>query len=117
MAHAILISPIGYRDPNQIYRIIRTKSRVYGPMGSIVEWQSLATQEYRYKILIAISKFWELFGVYRPIRYEKPIEAGDFDKAMENNIQDGHTLLAEYLEKPEPKLGGSPHESAPPDDE
>jgi hypothetical protein len=48
MAHAILISPIGYRDPNQIYRIIREKSRVQGPMGSIVEWQSLRTQEYRY---------------------------------------------------------------------
>lgn len=117
MAHAILISPIGYRDPNQIYRIIRTKSRVYGPMGTIVEWQSLATQEYRYRILVAISKFWEIFGVYRPIRYEKPVPAGDFETMLENNVHNGHTLLAEYLDKPEPKLGGGPHESSSSEDE
>lgn len=116
MAHAILISPIGYRDPNQIYRIIRTKSRVQGPMGTIVEWQSLATQEYRYKLLIGISKLWELFGVYRPIRYEKPVPAGDFDNSVHPEMHDGHSLLLDYLDKPEPKLGGGPRESAPPDE-
>ncbi|MBN1535303.1 MAG: APC family permease [Anaerolineales bacterium] len=116
MAHAILISPVGYRDPNQIYRIIRTKSRVYGPMGTIVEWQSLATQEYRYRILVAISKFWELFGVYRPLRYEKPISAGDYEEKVENGKTQGASILMEYLDKSEPKLGGAPHETTPPDE-
>jgi hypothetical protein len=97
MAHAILISPIGYRDPNQIYRIIRVKSRVQGPMGSIVEWQSLKTQEYRYAILIAITRFWELFGVRRPVRYEKPIPAGSYDLTMVEGESGDHSLLKEYL--------------------
>jgi hypothetical protein len=96
MAHAILISPIGYRDPNQIYRIIREKSRIEGPMGSIVEWQSLRTQEYRYTLLVAIARFWELFGVRRPIRYEKPITAGDFDQAAHG---DHSSFLKSYLEE------------------
>ncbi|MGE5222746.1 MAG: hypothetical protein ACM3PY_09920 [Omnitrophica WOR_2 bacterium] len=99
MAHAILISPIGYRDPDQIYRIIRVKSRVQGPMGSIVEWQSLKTQEYRYAILIAITRFWELFGVRRPVRYEKPIPAGSYDLTMGDGESGDHSLLKEYLGK------------------
>jgi hypothetical protein len=97
MAHAILISPIGYRDPNQIYRIIREKSRVEGPMGSIVEWQSLRTQEYRYTLLVSIARFWELFGVRRPVRYEKPVPVGDFDQAKHG---DQSSFLKSYLEKP-----------------
>jgi len=96
MAHAILISPIGYRDPNQIYRIIREKSRVEGPMGSIVEWQSLRTQEYRYTLLVSIARFWELFGVRRPVRYEKPVPAGEFDQATHG---DQSSFLKSYLEK------------------
>jgi hypothetical protein len=96
MAHAILISPVGYRDPNQIYRIIREKSRIEGPMGSIVEWQSLRTQEYRYTLLVAIARFWELFGVRRPIRYEKPVAAGDFDQATHG---DHSSFLKSYLEE------------------
>ena len=40
-ANLLLISPIGYREPNQIYRIVREKARVQGAMASIVEWQSL----------------------------------------------------------------------------
>ncbi len=96
MAHAILISPVGYRDPNQIYRIIREKSRVEGPMGSIVEWQSLRTQEYRYTLLVSIARFWELFGVRRPVRYEKPVPAGEFDQATHG---DQSSFLKSYLEK------------------
>ncbi len=34
--------------PAQIHRIVREKARVQGAMGSIVEWQSLKMQEYRY---------------------------------------------------------------------
>jgi len=116
-AHAILISPIGYRDPNQIYRIIREKSRIHGPMGSIVEWQSLKTQEYRYMLLIAISRFWELFGVRRPMRYEKPVSAGDYEEAM--NSSQSVTFLQQYLDsqpKSEPRLGGIPKEVAHPEE-
>lgn len=96
MAHAILISPIGYRDPDQIYRIVRVKSRVEGPMGAIVEWQALKAQEYRFKLLIAIARFWELFGVRRPVRYEPPVQAGDFEQAVDVGNQQ-HTYLKPYL--------------------
>ena len=47
-AHAMLLSPLGYREPKQIHRIVRDKARVQGAMASIVEWQSLKMQEYRY---------------------------------------------------------------------
>ncbi len=47
-ANGMLISPSGFRDPKQIHRIVREKARVQGSMGSIVEWQSLKMQEYRY---------------------------------------------------------------------
>jgi amino acid transporter len=83
MAHAILVSPIGYRTPGDIHRIIRDKSRILGQMGNIVEWQSLAVQEYRYRLLGGIAKFWELFGVRRPLRYEPPLAAGDYLEAAE----------------------------------
>jgi hypothetical protein len=118
MAHAILISPIGYRDPNQIHRIVRVKSQVEGQMGSIVEWQSLKTQEYRYALLVAITRFWELFGVRRPLRYEKPVPAGEYDQAIQ--IEPSHTLLQQYLDnqpKPEPRLGGKPNETAAPENQ
>jgi hypothetical protein len=85
IAHAILISPLGYRDPKQIHRIIRDKSRVVGSMGNIVEWQSLRAQEYRYNILVLISQFFELFGVRRPVRFEKPVEAGAYEDV---NLED-----------------------------
>ena len=105
MAHAILISPVGYRDPNQIYRIIREKSRIEGPMGSIVEWQSLRTQEYRYTLLVSIARFWELFGIRRPVRYEKPVPAGEFDQAT-------HGDHSSFLKS---KLDESPGSENPPE--
>ena len=71
IAHAILLSPAGYRDPRQIHRIIHEKSRVEGPMGNIVEWQSLRTQEYRYRLLMGIAHFAELFGVRKPARFSR----------------------------------------------
>lgn len=83
MAHAILLSPIGYREPEQIRRIVREKARAEGPTGAIVEWQSLRAQEYRYHLLVAISRFWELFGVRRPMRFEAPVPAGDYDELIE----------------------------------
>ena len=110
-AHAILISPVGYRDPNQIYRIIRTKSRVEGPMGAIVEWQSLRTQEYRYRLLVAIARFWEWFGVRRPARFEPPIVAGDYDEVMNGDFTHGRSYLDPYLDAASDKPGSG--ESTP----
>jgi len=106
MAHAILLSPVGYRDPDQIYRIIRVKSRITGPMGGIVEWQSLRTQEYRYRLLALIAHFWELFGVRRPVRWEPPIPAGEYDESMQDLHEGSPSLL-------EPFLNSSPAASDP----
>ena len=119
IAHAILLSPAGYRDPRQIHRIIREKSRVEGPMGNIVEWQSLRTQEYRYRLLIGIARFAELFGVRRPTRFEPPIPAGDYDEAISSDHPDTPSLLEQYLKdnKEEPRLGGKPMEAGPGDEE
>lgn len=117
-AHAILISPIGYRTPRDIHRIIRDKSRVQGQMGNIVEWQSLKVQEYRYRLLVAVARFWEWFGVRRPLRFEPPIPAGEFETAM--NHDENETFLDQFLArkpKRKPKLGGAPKETAPGDEE
>jgi hypothetical protein len=118
-ANLMLISPIGYREPKQIHRIVREKARVQGAMASIVEWQSLRMQEYRYSILqrtaILVSRFFELFGVRRPLRYEPaPVPAGDYDHALHVDHPDAPSLLVDYLEpEKEPKLGGSPKETVP----
>ncbi len=115
VAHGLLVSPIGFRDATQIHRIIREKARIQGAMGSIVEWQSLKMQEYRYSILIAITRFFELFGIRRPTRYEpEPIPAGDYDQAIHVDHPEAPSLLAPYLESPqEPMLGGKPKETEP----
>jgi hypothetical protein len=118
MAHAILISPIGFRTPQGIHRIIRDKSRVQGQMGKIVEWQSLRVQEYRYRLLIGVAHFWEWFGLRRPLRFESPVPAGEFETAM--NHDETKTFLDQYFAgKPfrKPKLGGAPKEPAPADEE
>jgi hypothetical protein len=114
-AHAILVSPIGYRNAKSIHRIVREKSRVQGPMGNIVEWQSLRTQEYRYNLLVLISRFWELFGVRRPLRYEPPVPAGEYEEVIHGHEHGATTVLDQYLEsqpKPEPHIGGAPSETA-----
>jgi hypothetical protein len=112
-AHLMLLSPLGFREPKQIHRIVRDKARVQGAMASIVEWQSLRMQEYRYSILIGIARFFELFGVRRPIRYEQPAFAGDYDHALHVDHPEAPSLLEQYLDHPEPRLGGVPNETAP----
>jgi hypothetical protein len=112
-AHMMLLSPLGYREPRQIHRIVRDKARVQGAMASIVEWQSLRMQEYRYSIIIGIARFFELLGVRRPIRYEKPVVAGDYDHALHVDHPDAPSLLEQYLDRPGPKLGGAPKETEP----
>jgi len=118
-ANMLLISPIGYRGPKQIYRIVREKARVQGAMASIVEWQSLKMQEYRYSVLVWIARLFELFGIRRPVRYETPVPAGDYDHALHEDHAEAPSLLLQYLErKPrKPKLGGAPRQTAHGNDE
>jgi hypothetical protein len=114
-AHAMLISPLGYRDPRQIHRIVREKAKVQGAMASIVEWQSLRMQEYRYslisRIAIYTSRFFELFGVRRPLRYTPaPVSAGDYNEAIHVDHPDAPSLLLQHLEAESvPHLGGAPN--------
>ena len=123
-ANLLLISPIGYRDPKQIYRIVREKARVQGSMASIVEWQSLKMQEYRHtlrgRVLAVVTRFFELFGVRRPVRYEPdPIVAGDYNHAVHSDHPDAPSLMTQYLEskpKRKPKAGGAPKETNPDED-
>jgi hypothetical protein len=113
VAHGILLSPLGYRTPKQIHRIVRQKARVQGAMASIVEWQSLKMQEYRYALLAGIARFFELFGVRRPVRYEKPVVAGDYDHALHVDHPEAPSLLEQYLDEPvEPHIGGQPNVTA-----
>jgi amino acid permease-like protein len=117
VANAVLISPAGFREPIQIHRIVREKARVQGAMASIVEWQSLRMQEYRYSILIGIAGFFELFGVRRPVPYTQPAFAGDYDHALHVDHPEAPSLLEQYLDHPAPKVGGAPRETAPGEEE
>jgi amino acid transporter len=113
-ANLLLISPIGIRTPKQIHRIVREKARVQGSMASIVEWQSLKMQEYRYTVLVAVTRLFELLGIRRPLRYEPPVPAGDYDHALHSDHPEAPSFLAQYLDKKEePRLGGKPKETAP----
>jgi hypothetical protein len=118
-AHLVLLSPVGYRDPKQIHRIVREKARIQGAMGSIVEWQSLKMQEYRYSLLVGIARFFELFGIRRPVRYEPPVDAGDYDHALHVDHPDAPSILEQYLDSNAraPKLGGAPRQTIPGDEE
>jgi hypothetical protein len=121
-ANLLLISPIGYRDPTTIHRIVRDKARVQGSMASIVEWQSLKMQEYRHsargRVVIIVTQFFEIFGVRRPVRYEpEPIAAGDYNHAVHSDHPEAPSLLEPYLNPPqEPKVGGAPKETSPGED-
>ena len=77
-------------------------------MASIVEWQSLRMQEYRYALLVGICRFFELFGVRRPVRYEPPVAPGEYETAIHS--ANAEEFLAPYLAKAAAKppiMGGS----------
>lgn len=115
MAHLVLLSPIGYRQPEQIHRIVRQKARVQGTMANIVEWQALRMQGYRYRLLIGIARFFEALGIRRPVRYEPPPPAGTYEEAIQEHVSEAPSLLEQFLEPaPEPHLGGAPNVTAPP---
>jgi hypothetical protein len=118
-AHLVILSPLGYRDPKQIHRIVRDKARIRGAMASIVEWQALKMQEYRYSLLVAIARFWQFFGINRPVRYDPPVAAGDYNEALHVDHPNAPSLLEQYLDqKPTtPKVGGAPRQTAPGDEE
>jgi hypothetical protein len=96
-ANLMLLSPIGYRTPKQIHRIVRKKARVEGHMASIVEWQSLKMQEYRYSILSGITRFFEIFGIRRPGQYPKPAEAGAYDEAI--HALNADSFILQFMSK------------------
>ena len=55
-----------------------------------------------------------VFGIFKPTRFEEqavPIPAGQFEAALAHSEEE--TFLDQYLEKPEPRVGGAPKESAP----
>jgi hypothetical protein len=114
MAHVILLTPAGYRDPEDIHRVIREKSRITGKMGNIVEWQSLRIQEYRYLMMMKVAEFFGIFGIFKPLRFENleaPIAPGPFEAAL--NHGDHQTFLDQFLDHPEPRVGGAPKEAEP----
>jgi len=113
VANLVLISPSGVRDPLTIHRIVRDKARVQGAMASIVEWQSLRMQEYRYQVLSVMARFFEIFGIRRRIGLEAPVSAGDYNHALHVDHPEAPSLLEQYLEKPEPKVGGAPKQTEP----
>ena len=118
-AHLMLLSPFGYRDPRQIHRIVREKARVQGAMASIVEWQSLRMQEYRYSLILRVAiyaaRFFELFGIRRPVRYEPvPVPAGDYDHALHVDHPDAPSFMQQYLEEEiKPRRRERPEDTAP----
>jgi hypothetical protein len=81
-------------------------------MASIVEWQSLKMQEYRYTLYNHLAKALEVFGIRKLARFEHPVPAGEFEDAMHNDHPEAPSFLHQYMPKPEPKLGGKPNQTA-----
>jgi hypothetical protein len=120
VAYIILLSPAGYRNPQDIHRIIREKSRVQGVMGNMVEWQSLKMQQYRYTVMLSIAHFAALFGILKPLRFEQdvPPSPGEFEDALKDNGAEG--FIDQYLKakpKRKPRLGGVAKGTNPEKDE
>jgi hypothetical protein len=63
IAHLVLLSPAGFREARQVNRIVHEKARVQGGMASIVKWQAYKMQEYRFRLMLGVTSFLELFGI------------------------------------------------------
>jgi hypothetical protein len=116
-AHALLLSPLGSRAPEQIHRIVVQKARVHGTMASIVEWQSLRMQQYRYFILKNVAQFFVIFGVHRPFPLEEPMNPGFYDDAVHAHDPNAPSYLTRLLQPVPvaPHLGGAPNVTDSPD--
>ncbi len=112
LANVLLLSPGGQRNAQDIHRIVREKARVQGSMASIVEWQSLKMQEYRYTLYNHLVDLMATFGVRKLARFEQPIAAGEFEDALHSDHPEAPSFLDQYIPKPEPKLGGKPKQTA-----
>lgn len=77
-AHLILMSNAGKRSPEQIKYIVRERARVQGAMASIVEWQSLKMQEYRYHLLTGVNRRLGKFGLNFQLG-PAPLAAGPYN--------------------------------------
>jgi energy-converting hydrogenase Eha subunit C len=49
--------------------------------------------------LIAVHRFWELFGVRRPISNDSPPQAGDYDHALHVDHPETPSILLDYMGK------------------
>ncbi|MCL4560548.1 MAG: APC family permease [Chloroflexi bacterium] len=116
-AHLLLLSPAGQRKPEQIHSLVNEKARVRGTMASIVEWQSLRMQEYRYGILLHLARVFDVFGIHRPIVLgDQPLPSGDYDTAVHADHPDRSSFLSQWIESTsKPQLGGQPKETVPTD--
>ena len=66
---------------------------------SIVAWRALKMQEYRYRLLVGLVRFWAVFGV-RQSAPPLPAPAGDYDHALHMDDPLAPSLLAPYLAAP-----------------
>ncbi len=83
-AHLILISRYGRRTPEHITYIVREKARVQGAMASIVEWQSLRMQQYRYHMREKLMPLMAALG-YQMRLEPRPAEAGPYNPHLHAN--------------------------------
>ncbi len=103
VAHLVLLSPSGYRGAGQVHRIVRDKARVQGAMASIVEWQSFKMQEYRFRLLLGIASFLELFGVGQMARRRPALAlAGSYQVPVKINETFLSAAFASAPEMPGP---------------
>jgi hypothetical protein len=101
-AHLLIISPVGLRSPTQIHRIVRDKARVQGSMASIVEWQSLKMQEYRYSLVKMLSEWMQVMHIKVPVHFKEalaPHEAGDYDHSLHPDDPSAESFLDEHINR------------------
>jgi hypothetical protein len=70
-------------------------------MASIVEWQALKMQEYRYSLRAQIIRALASVGINHRQVGPPPIPAGDYDHALHVDHPDAPSLLKEHLPGPQ----------------